>query len=64
MEKTFWSLLCTGDLWAVDRAGICDLGRSHESIENYTVKKWLDLIRIGTDSLKMVCADTKNKIIQ
>ena len=37
-------------------------GRSLEIIENYAVEKWV--VRIGTDTLKMVCTDTKNKIIQ
>ena len=32
--------MCTGDLWAVDRAGVRDWIRSLEIIENDTVKKW------------------------
>ena len=52
LEKAFRSLLCKGDLWAVDRAGICDPGRSLEIIENCTAKKWV--VRISTDVLKMV----------
>ena len=38
LKKAFRSLLCEGDLWAVDRAGICDSERSLEIIENDTVK--------------------------
>ena len=38
LKKAFRLLLCEGDLWAVDRAGVCDLERSLEIIENYTVK--------------------------
>ena len=58
--------MCKGNLWAVDRAGICDSERSLEIIEN---KIPLSLVKermvwIGTDTLKMVCTDTKNKIIQ
>ena len=54
-NKAFWSLLCKGDIWAVDRAGTFDS-------EIDTVKEWM--VWLGTDTLKMVCADTKNKIIQ
>ena len=53
LEKTFQLLLCTGALWLVDRAVICDPGRSLAIIENYTVEKLV--VRIGTDTLKMVC---------
>ena len=62
LKKAFSTLLRKGDLWAGDKAGICDLGRSLEIIENYTVKEWM--VWIGTDILKMVCTDTKNEIIQ
>ena len=54
-------ILCKGHLWAVDRAGICDSERSFEIIENETVKEWM--VWIGTDTLKMVCTDTKSKTV-
>ena len=47
LKKAFWSLLCKGYLWAVDRAGICDSERSLEIIENDRLKsRWFGLALI------------------
>ena len=63
LEKNFLIASVYGrSLGGIDRAGICDPGRSLEIIENDTVEKWV--VSIGTDTLKMVCTDTKNEIIQ
>ena len=58
LEKFFLIASVYGrSLDGIDRAGICEPGT-----KNDTVEKWV--VSNGTDTLKMVCTDTKNKIIQ